>query len=99
MVSFNIIQGNPGTLTFIADAYNNHNVFIAESAFQRMQDHGIIGDKLYMLWNDCCGRDTDRALVIMLTHPIDEIRYHINYENGHGIPYDERKSEVEINEQ
>ena len=88
MVSFDIAQGNPGALTFIMEAYWRH-LGKAEQAFRRMRDNDILGTRLYMLWNDCCGRNTDRAIDIMLTQKIDKIVKHINYEGGRGIPFQE----------
>lgn len=88
MVKFDICEGNPGALTFLTLAYKS-NPFKAEQAFQRMQDNNIKGYKLYMLWNDCCDRDTDKAVRIMCENDIDDIVTHINDENGRGIPYDE----------
>jgi len=87
MVSFNIAEGNPGALTFLMDAYMQHDPFRAESAFQKMQDLGITGCKLYMLWNDCCNRDTCMAIDKMLECSAEEIVSHINYDNGYGIPF------------
>ena len=84
MVSFDICAGNPGALTFLMQAYEV-DMFRAERAFQRMQDNGITGSRLYMLWNDCCGRDTDHALVVMLNMSVEDIVRHINYEGGRGI--------------
>lgn len=86
MVSFDICEGNPGALTFLVDAYSI-DIGGAERAFQRMQDNNITGDKLYMLWNDCCDRDTKKAIQVMTDHTIEDILQHINYENGRGIRY------------
>lgn len=86
MVSFDICSGNPGALTFLMTAYNI-DMFGAETAFQRMQDNNITGAKLYMLWNDCCNRNTELALVIMKKCPIDKIVEHINYEGGRGYKF------------
>ena len=63
----------------------------AEAAFQRMQDNGIIGDKLYMLWNDCCDRDTVKAVDLMTLDTIENITRHINHKGGRGIPYSRRE--------
>ena len=52
MVTFDICKGNPGALTFVMLAYE-YNPYRAEAAFRRMQNNGITGDKLYMLWNVC----------------------------------------------
>lgn len=87
MVSFDLCKGNPGALHFMMDSYMKCNPFRAETGFQRMQDNNITGSMLYMLWNDCCGRNTEKAVRIMCEHDIDDIVKHINYENGYGIPY------------
>lgn len=83
-----ICEGNLGALTFFIDAYkmNSHG---AEKAFQRMKDNNITGDKLYMLWNDCCDRDVKKTILVMTNHTIEDILQHINYENGRGIKYTE----------
>lgn len=86
MVSFEICEGNPGALSFLMSAYDE-DPFGAEVGFTRMNHHGITGTKLYMLWNDCCGRDTRQALKVMRQCDPDEIRRHINYEGGRGIPF------------
>ena len=86
MVNFDICKGNPGALAFLIDAYQKYFTK-AETAFKKMSDADICGDKLYMLWNDCCNRDTEKTINIMLTHSIEDIVKHINYEHGRGIPY------------
>ena len=87
MVTFDICKGNPGALTFLMLAYDE-DMFKAERGFQRMLDNNITGSKLYMLWNDCCDRDTKMAVNIMCENDVDDIIKHINYENGRGIPYE-----------
>ena len=95
MVSFDICEGNPGALTFLMLAYDI-DLFKAESAFQRMQDNNITGCKLYMLWNDCCDRNTELTLHIMLKCSITKIIEHINYDNGQGFAFsDEELKEFE----
>jgi hypothetical protein len=89
MVKFDICEGNPGALTFLTDAYKD-NPFKAEQGFQRMQNNNITGCKLYILWNDCCDRDTEKTVRIMCENDIDDIVTHINYENARGIPYDNK---------
>ena len=85
MVSFAIVEGNPGALTFLMEAYDK-NLFLAERGFQRMQNAGITGSRLYMLWNDCCGRNTEMAMDIMQNKAIDIILHHIDGGEGRGIP-------------
>lgn len=86
MVSFNICEGNPGALTFLMQAYDV-DMFGAEKAFQRMQDNRITGCKLYMLWNDCCNRNTKLSLQIMTRCSIEKIKEHINYEGRRGFAF------------
>lgn len=87
MVTFDIAEGNPGALTFLMAAYKIEP-FSAEDCFQRMQKAGITGSRLYMLWNDCCCRCTEKAMDIMKTEDIDSIINHIDGGNGRGIPFD-----------
>ena len=86
MVTFDICAGNPGAFTFLMEAYNLH-AGKAECAFQKMQNAGITGSKLYMIWNDCCDRDTDKAVDMMLKEDIGTIIKYINYDAGRGLPY------------
>ena len=46
-----------------------------------------MGDKLYMIWNDCCNRNTERAIDMILDNDIETINYLINYEEGRGLRY------------
>ena len=84
MVSFSITKGNPGTLAFMADAYDVAP-FRAERGFQRMSDAGIVGHWLYMLWNDCCERDTRKAIRIMNEMDTTSIIFYLNNGRGRGI--------------
>ena len=86
LVEFGITEGNPGALTFLIDAYKK-NPFVAELAFQRMWHAGVTGSRLYMLWNDCCGRNTEMAMDIMQNKAIDIILRHIDDGGGRGIPF------------
>ena len=88
MVAFTLCEGNTGALAFMMEAYMEHDLFRAERGFQRMQDNGISGSRLYMLWNDCCDKDTKKAVDIMCEYSIGDIIQHINYSGGRGIPFD-----------
>lgn len=84
--------GNPGALSFFIEGLEL-DANRAVNGFQRMKLNEIHSEKLYMLWNDCCNRDTKRAIYIMLHDNIESIHRHINYENGRGIPYTEDEPE------
>lgn len=81
-----LTQGNPGALTFVIEASKNMALGeYAETALRRMLYAGITGPALYMVWNDCCYRNTHDALVIMLERDIADIKDHIS--GGRGIPF------------
>lgn len=84
MVSFDICENNIGCLTFLIEAYDK-SPFYAETGFQRMSDNNITGDKLYMVWNDCCKRDTMKTLNVINKCNIDFIIEKLNYDKGMGI--------------
>ena len=82
-----LADGNPGALTFIAQTLQIFGWDMGEEMLKKMLENNITGSKLYMLWNDCCNRNTLIALNIIRTRDIDDIVKHINYENGSGISY------------
>jgi len=88
MVIYYLANGNPGALKFCVLALDI-DPSRALRGLSRMYKHGIVEDKLYMLWNDCCARDTKKTIDIMNTHSIEDIIRHINYDEGRGIPYEE----------
>lgn len=79
---------NPGAITFFMECFKL-NSSKCSMAFERMNNENIREDKLYMIWNDCCDRNTEKALDIMLNNDINDIIEHINYGNGRGIPYND----------
>ena len=96
MASFDACEGNPGALTFMCQAYMGGgmgNAFKAECAFQRVINAGIKGSRLYQLWNDCCGRDTDFALEVMAKYDIEDIKRHIDGNGCYGEPFERRKDD------
>ena len=82
-----LVQGNPGALTFVIEAsrMNEDLGKYAEAALLRMLYAGITGPALYMVWNDCCFRNTQEAITIMLERDISDIKDHIS--GGRGIPF------------
>ncbi len=85
-----ISEGNPGALAFLGKAYRV-NFGKAEAAVTILQNADIKGSQIYMLWNDCCNRDTAFTLDAILNCSVEELKQHINYEGGRGIPFEEVK--------
>lgn len=84
-------RGNPGALTFITETFMGDPKLWekAYAGFKRLKQFNIVGDKIYMLWNDCCDRNTAKAVDIMLAKSIEDIFAHLNYERGRGIPFED----------
>lgn len=82
--------GNPGAAAFCMEAItvNGFDISKTIAIIERMVVLDITGDKLYMIWNDCCDRDTAKAIKVMLENSKDDLLKHLNYENGRGVPYE-----------
>lgn len=61
---------NPGAISFCAELVKHGVVIDPDSAFgpwsglMELDEHGIYGERAYMLWNDVCGRDVGQALAL-----------------------------------
>lgn len=51
-------EGNPGALTCMVNMLNYNPMAHLDILFFDTME--IYGSKIYMLWNDCCGRDMDK---------------------------------------
>ena len=83
--------GNIGAAAFVKEAFTQEPEFWRKATvgFRRMQQFNIVGEKLYLLWNDCCGRNTSKAVNVMLVKSIEDIFAHLDYEHGRGIPFED----------
>ena len=48
-------EGNPGALTCMMQMMNSDPMALLDILL--FDSMGIYGSKIYMVWNDCCGRD------------------------------------------
>lgn len=85
-------DGNIGALSMILDIMESHVVrgFVA---LQRMEMLDIKGEKLYLIWNDCCFRDLNKTIDVMLERSKEELLDHIDMQKnwGRGKPFEEVK--------
>lgn len=88
-------DGNIGALSMIMDIMENH-VARGLVALQRMEMLDIKGEKLYLIWNDCCFRDLNKTLDVMLERSKAEILDHIDMQKnwGRGKPFEEVSKNV-----
>ena len=83
-----LAQGNPGAMAFTMELLANGDDAsrdMAITALKRMDAIGIRGAKLYMLWNDCCGRDSEKAVIEMLNRSTQDLTYALI--GGRGTPF------------
>ena len=57
-VIITMAEGNPGAITCMVELINGWVMTLPDILL--LDSMGIYGGKLYMLWNDCCGRDNEK---------------------------------------
>ena len=60
-------DGNPGALTCMAEMIKHNPQALSDILYFDSME--IYGAKIYMLWNDCCGRD-----IVKLSETIQHLR-------------------------
>lgn len=92
LFAYEITKDNPGAYTFMKEACIL-DFDKANKGFDRMRENGIVGPRLWILWKDCCGLDTEFALRVITDDSIESIKYHLNKADeiieNRGIPYGE----------
>lgn len=77
-------DGNIGAVAFITDVLDKafkENDDMAALALSRAKTFNIVGTKLYLLWNDCCGMDTDKAIRVLAENSKDDIMDHLIFDS------------------
>ena len=72
LLAWLVSETNIGAYTFAREALRlDHDA--AEYGLTRLSDNDIPGEYIYVLWNDCCERDTKFAIEVMKTYSMDKI--------------------------
>lgn len=80
-------EGNPGALTVLAEIMKEPNGILDILSLDSLD---IRGSKLYMLWNDCCGRDFKkfkRTLQLLRTGVFDHEEIMANLDRVRALPF------------
>ena len=85
-------EGNPGALTFLMEEINrgDEKRFVADVIFFNMYE--IYGSKLYMFWNDACGRDLNKVketIMLIITNRVSKEKVHENLNRSRALPFKE----------
>ena len=87
-VAMKMSDGNPGALNVIMQFLKNPMDIVFLLACDSI---GLYGSQLYMLWNDCCGRDMDKVKRVLTGWQrgkitAEEIMQHVS--GGWGTPFE-----------
>lgn len=64
-------EGNPGALTAMMDILEKHDAIDPQAfmgglgAIMTFDTYGIYGTEIYILWNDKCGKDVRKLLMLL----------------------------------
>lgn len=83
-------EGNPGCLTFLMEVAKKKDGNLFIEICMRLDVAGLYGSHAYMLWNDCCGRDTEKTIRMIKSLEKDELRSYV-VDKGRGEIYEEEK--------
>lgn len=71
-------DGNPGALTFM---FNMITIVISPMELMKilfkLDESEIYGSHIYMIWNDCCDRDTEKAIKMIKNLSTQELRSYV----------------------
>jgi len=87
-IAMKMSEGNPGALTAIIELVKKQDGIMYVLACDRI---GVYGSRLYMLWNDCCGRSIDKFMCVIKAWQTgklkaEEILEHVS--GGWGTPFE-----------
>jgi hypothetical protein len=101
-VIIKISEGNPGAMVCITqmlqyeDWYSNVPGALMVLQLDSLE---VYGEKLYMLWNDCCNQDMKQLELVLRnwqTGYLTKEEIHRNLSQGRGVPFDNLKTLKEI---
>ena len=71
-------EGNPGCLEFLMDVFKNGDIDTFYEMVIRLDDSKLYGAFIYMLWNDCCSRDTYKTIRMIRKLDCDTLRSYVS---------------------
>jgi hypothetical protein len=89
-------EGNPGALTCLMEMMKKKDWYFPDMEplfyILHLDELGLYGSQLYILWNDCCNRDLDLFETVMRNHQMRRLSRAAllsNLEGGRGKPFEE----------
>ena len=81
-------EGNPGALTCMMSMLQTDPMALLDILY--FDSMGIYGSKIYMLWNDCCGRDMSKfkeTIKYLRSGAVSEEKIHENLNRDYAVPF------------
>ena len=88
-VLMKMADGNPGALSCLIE-FMNADPISALNSMMILDDLDIYGTKVYILWNDCCGRDINKFKETIKRFWLGEFtkeQIHENLSQTYGTPF------------
>lgn len=73
-------EGNPGCLEFLMDIFKKENIDTFYEMVIKLDNSELYGKFIYMLWNDCCYRDTYKTIRMIRKLDVDTLRSYVSTE-------------------
>jgi hypothetical protein len=93
-------EGNPGALMFCMELFKMGSRGVV--ALINLDDVGLYGEKLYMLWSDCCGRDAEKAAKVSFAFNLGKLskdEIHERVAGAYGKPFtDEELEKLDVDD-
>ena len=83
-------DGNPGCLSFLLEVIKRENVDVFCEMVVKLDISELYGSLIYMLWNDCCNRDTQKTIRMINKLDILTLRSYV-VDKGRGTKYVEEE--------
>lgn len=88
-VIMKMAEGNIDCLTFLMEFVRD--IPDAFLLILKLDSINLYGSRLYMLWNDCCGRDSEKVAKVIRDYTPEAILEHVS--GVYGTPFDFQNEE------
>lgn len=83
-------DGNVGCLSFLIEVIEKEGINVFCEITLRLDSAELYGSLIYMLWNDCCDRDTQKTIRMIKNLDRETLRSYV-VDKGYGTKYIEPK--------
>ena len=89
-------DGNPGCLSFLMMVIEKESIDVFFEIVIKLDIAELYGSLIYMLWNDCCDRDTQKTIRMIRKLDCETIRNYV-VDKGYGTKYVDEELQKDTN--